>query len=122
MVMTKIELIYPYPKPTVTPGGRNLAKDYPDHNAYDEYRMRYEFYLYEGNLAVDTYAIEGKNKRQRNWRIIEVYERLHSRDTFPAVKVTEEQMPLYPNVIEDAKKALMAQMRVCKWSERNDNL
>ena len=114
--MIHVEIILPYPKPVVTNTGLILAET--DHNDYDEYRRFYRFCLYEENLVVDKFAFEGKNKRQKNWRTIEAYNRtvwLRS-----GCDLSEDNVPLDGLIKADAKQALSKKIKVCKWSERRE--
>lgn len=78
-------------------------------------REKYTFYLEnEFHLWLDSYALELRKTHRHKWTSLDCYYRLDKRNS----NLTEEQVILINDIKEMAKKVLIEQIQVNKWSER----
>lgn len=80
-------------------------------------REVYRFYLEDAfHLWLDSYWLELRETTRQKFRITdEYYDRLNYRSNS---KLTVDQVILLPEIIELAKKQLINQIKVAKWSKR----
>jgi hypothetical protein len=78
-------------------------------------RERYTFYLEnEFHLWLDSYGIELRKTTRHKWKTLDCYIRLDPRIS----NITENQVILTDDIKERAKKILIEQIQIAKWSER----
>lgn len=80
-------------------------------------REVYDFWLQnQYHLILDGYRLELRESSRHKFRATEEYSRLDNR--YKTLK--EEQVILFPEIIELAKKQLFEQIKVHKWNDKQN--
>ena len=78
---------------------------------------RWIFMYLRNDIFLDHYSIcKKESKRHRSFKVIKKYDRLMERDN----SIKEEDVPFSDELKKEALSLFIADIRVIKWSERNN--
>lgn len=93
-------------------------------SANELFLATWEFWFYadEYALVLDSYAERERRTRRHGWRILSRPSRAYARRRNPGWDLAEQAVPMPEDVVTEALSALVAKLRVCKWSARKAGL
>lgn len=81
-------------------------------------RVTWNFWLYNQTLVLDSYKVEVRETTRHNYKVTEAYHRLsNSTNEYGAKHLTEAEVPLTADVMEEAISRFTSKLRVVRWSE-----
>lgn len=78
----------------------------------------WNFWFNNGNLYLDRYFLKKReDKKKRVYRNIKTYDRIFSRNN----NIEEDEVPLPEEIKQEALRLFTSNIKVLKWSERNNH-